>query len=309
MHRGNRADRDGATNVRNAQAACETDARKNVMPRPSPALTALTTSALALPGIAGTASADAPIERATATGAFSYYREDSLPVRKFDPSTGSRDRYEVFTFQARADAPVSDRVDIGLDFLYEEMSGSSPWFVTPGPDGEQLQVMSGATIEDERVDATVDIDFYLDEGKDSLSVGFSNERDYLSVHGGIGAERNYNDKNTVLNASIAGAYDWIDPTDPDFSLARPESEEKWSLDFLRAFRRSSLELRPRNSRSTSNTPRAICRIPTRRSPTLRSPAFFRTSVPTRSTKPASCSAIATISKTSALRCTATIVSM
>jgi hypothetical protein len=38
------------------------------LPRPSRALTALTTSALALPGIAGSARADAPIEEATAAG-------------------------------------------------------------------------------------------------------------------------------------------------------------------------------------------------------------------------------------------------
>ena len=54
------------------------------LPRPGPALTALTTSALALPGIAGSARADAPIERATSSASFSYYKEDKLSPSRFD---------------------------------------------------------------------------------------------------------------------------------------------------------------------------------------------------------------------------------
>ena len=36
------------------------------------------------------------------------------------------------------------------DGLSEAMSGSSPWFVLPGLDGDPVQVMSGATIADDR---------------------------------------------------------------------------------------------------------------------------------------------------------------
>lgn len=202
------------------------------LPRPSRTLTALAGSALALPGIAGSARADAPIERATASFASSYYFEDDLKNQDFDSTTGSQDRYEVVTQQLRFDLPVSDRVDIGLDLLYEEMSGASPWFVRAGSDGTPLQVMSGATIEDTRVDAALDYDFYMDNGKDTLSHGFSKEKDYLSIHFGLGTERNYNDKNTVFNLGFAFSYDWIDPTDPELSSARPESEEKWSIDLF-----------------------------------------------------------------------------
>ncbi|HKK51414.1 MAG TPA: hypothetical protein VKA74_07495, partial [Myxococcota bacterium] len=113
--------------------------------RPGRTLTALTSSALALPGIAGSARADAPIEQATGSAAFSYYKEDNLSPGKFlDDGSGSRERYEVFTGQMRFDIPTSERTDIGIDLLYEEMSGASPWFVQSGPSGEALQVMSGA---------------------------------------------------------------------------------------------------------------------------------------------------------------------
>lgn len=200
--------------------------------RPGRTLAALTSSALALPGITSPARADAPIERATGTAAFSYYFEDSLSPSKFDDSTGSRDRYEVYTGQFRFDMPVSERVDVGLDFLYEEMSGASPWFVTADPTRGLLQVMSGATIEDTRVDGTIDFDFYMDSGKDTVSFGFSNEKDYLSLHGGLGTERNFNDKNTTLNLSIAFAHDELEPTDAEIFTNRPEEESKWSLDLF-----------------------------------------------------------------------------
>lgn len=203
------------------------------MPRPGPTLTALTTSALALPGIAGSARADAPIERATATGAFSYYFEDDLSNDRFlDDGNGSRERYEVYTGQFRFDIPTSERTDVGLDILYEDMSGASPWYVVAGPSGDAVQVMSGATIEDRRVDVAADIDYYVDRGKDTFSIGFSSEKDYLSVHSGIGAERSFNDKNTTLSISTAFAYDWIDPTDADLFDTREDSGEKWSVDLF-----------------------------------------------------------------------------
>lgn len=203
----------------------------SALPRPSRPLLALTSSALALPGIVGSASADAPIERAQASFSSSYYREDSLSPNKF-ADLGSRDRYEIYTFQLRFDLPVAERIDLGIQFLYEEMSGASPWFVVAGTNGELLQVMSGATIDEERTDLTLDLDYYLDTGKDSFSWGFSNEKDYFSTHFAVGAERNFNEKNTTFSASGAFSYDWIDPTDPGFTSPRRKSGEKWSLDLF-----------------------------------------------------------------------------
>ncbi len=208
------------------------------LPRPGKTLTALTTSAMALPGIAGTAGtarADAPIERATASSSFSYYLEDNLsPKDFFADGTGSRERYEVFTEQLRFDFPVSERVDVGFDFLYEEMSGASPWFVVPsGTTGERLQVMSGATIEDTRIDGAIDLDFFMDGGKDTLSAGFSIENDYRSGHFGLGTERNFNDKNTVLNFGVAASFDEVEPSDADvFQNRVDQAKKKRSVDLF-----------------------------------------------------------------------------
>ena len=210
----------------------ETPSTSFGLPRPSATLAALTTSALALPGMVGPARADAPIERASASSSFSYYFEDDLPDRKFESGTGDQERYEVFTKQLRFDIPTSERTDIGIDFLYEEMSGASPWYVTfDSTSGSTLQVMSGATIEDERFDASIDIDYYLDEGKDTFSTGVSKENDYLSLHWGLAAERSYNDKNTTASLSGSFAYDWVEPTDGG-TLGRIVKDNKWSVDLF-----------------------------------------------------------------------------
>jgi hypothetical protein len=211
------------------------DLRSNfALPRPSRTLTALTTSALALPGIAAPAGADAPIERATAESSFSYYFEDNLSPGDFlDDGVGSRDRFEVYTTQLRFDLPVSKRMDLGIDFLYEDMSGASPWFVVAeAGTGKPLQVMSGATIDDTRFDAAVDLDFYMDNGKDTMTGGVSLEKDYSSFHMGLGAERNYNDRNTVFNTSLAFSHDWVNPTDSDGDITRPGSDTKWGIDLF-----------------------------------------------------------------------------
>jgi len=198
---------------------------------PSRALTALTTSALALPGLATPAGADTPIEQAAASYAFSYYDEDPIERDKKLPGGGARERYEVLTHQMEFAFPVSQRMDVGVDFLYEKMSGASPWYVQASGT-ERLQVMSGATIDDTRYDLSGDLNYYMEDAKDTFSSGFSMEQDYLSVHGGMGTERSFFDKNTVFSASGAFAYDWIDPNNPNLSNARPSTGEKWSLDFF-----------------------------------------------------------------------------
>jgi len=199
---------------------------------PGRALTALTTSALAIPGLGlvSPARAETPIEQASASYAFSAYIEDDLDSNRFS-GTGSRERYEVLTHQLEFDFPVSQRMDVGVDFLYEKMSGASPWYVEASGT-ERVQVMSGATIDDTRYDLSADLDYYGETSKDTFSAGFSKEQDYLSVHGGIGTERSFFDKNTTFSFSVAGSYDWIEPNNPNLSLARPSAGERWSADLF-----------------------------------------------------------------------------
>jgi hypothetical protein len=202
--------------------------RRSAVARLSPALHALTSSALALPGIAGSAAADTPISEYTAEYSFSRYSEDDLSSSKVSPGN-ERERYEVDIHQVRLAAPLGDRMDVSVDFSHETMSGASPWYVRE-ESGSVVQVMSGATIDDERTDALIRGTYYFDRSTASLATGISVEKDYLAFNGGIEGTREYNEKNTTLSGGLGFSYDQLDPTqDPVIAPERPGKEEKQNV--------------------------------------------------------------------------------
>lgn len=196
-------------------------------------LGALGASALALPGLAGFAAgpagASAPIDRWNADYGFSLYREDDIPGSL--TSTGqASERFSVQSHQFLLEGPLTERSDWGLDLMHESMSGATPWFVEPGPGGEPLQVMSGATVEDRRTDILLRGNYHYDTGRTGLTGGVSWENDYLAINAGLGGERHFNDENTTLGGGLGLSFDRITPTgggSPQFPT-RPEEERKRS---------------------------------------------------------------------------------
>jgi hypothetical protein len=195
-------------------------------------LAALTASALALPGLAlpglaPDALADGPTERWSLETATSFYAEDDVDSDKV--SSGSTSRYEIQTQQLQLKAPFTERTDLGLNVTYESMSGATPWFVEPGPDGDPVQVMTGATVEEERIDVLGTGSYYLDNGRLSLSGGLSNEKDYFAGNGGVEAEIHFNEKSTSLTTGLGFSLDTLEPTDADLFATRPKQENRQSV--------------------------------------------------------------------------------
>jgi len=194
------------------------------------ALAALSAAASALPGLAGGAHAGSPVEEITSAFQTAYYVEDKL-------SPGSavagedRDRYEIFTQQLSVRAPVFRRAEVSLDLGFETMSGASPWYVQPSatPGGDPIQVMSGATIEEQRTDFVLSTSYYFDRTKYTLSGGSSIENDYLSGSFGFGIEREVMDKNATWNLGFTYSTDSIEPTDADEFITRVDSASKESI--------------------------------------------------------------------------------
>ena len=89
------------------------------------AVAALTSSALALPGLAGSASAQ-EVETLTISMQPSFYIEDDLKGSK-SASGEDEERYEIQSYQFQIKAPFTRRSDISIDVLHERMSGASPW--------------------------------------------------------------------------------------------------------------------------------------------------------------------------------------
>lgn len=168
----------------------------------SPALLALTASALSLPGLAGTPPAD----EVRADYRYSSYREDALPASHTDGAGGQR--YEISTQQFRLAAPAGDNLELGLDLTYESMSGASPWFITPGANGP-VQVMSGASIREKRTDLLL----RATTGTVTVTGGYSTEDDYRSVNAGLRGEHELADTVTTLNGGVGYSDDDLEPTE------------------------------------------------------------------------------------------------
>lgn len=196
--------------------------------RSSVALRALTSGALALPGLAGSAHAGSPVTKSSGDYNFSFYSEDSIPSSKV--AQGSSDRYEIELHQIQVKAPLGENSDLQLDIAHETMSGATPFFVVP--DGKKLeQVMTGATVKDQRTDVLATGNLFTDWGKATLNGGFSVEDDYFALNAGLSADLDLNEEHTTLSGGLGTSFDEIDPENPDGNVGprHDETEYKHSV--------------------------------------------------------------------------------
>lgn len=222
-------DRQRVERARRARQRRRRTQRDRVGRRPS-VLQALTTSTLALPGIAGSATAETPAEQYSGSYSFSRYAEDDIDSNKV--SSGSTERYEIDIHQLQLSGPLTERIDLSFDFAHETMTGATPWYIVPpnisAGETEPRVVMTGASVDDARTDALITGTYYMDVGTAAVSTGVSVEDDYMAFNGGLSGTRDYNEKNTVLSGGLGFSYDLIDPTQ-DGSTARVSSEDKYSV--------------------------------------------------------------------------------
>ncbi len=175
----------------------------------SPALLALTSSALLLPAYQG-ALADAPPEFAEAGMRYSKYNEDDITANK--AFGGGSERYDIDVAQFHLLAPVADEWSFALDVAWEDMSGASPWFVGESANGDPKVIMSGASIEDTRTEVSGTTRYYFDRGNVGATYTRSDEDDYESNAGGVDGAFNSADGLTTYSAAFSISDDDIDPT-------------------------------------------------------------------------------------------------
>jgi len=193
----------------------------------SPTVAALYSAAFALPVYNKTVeAAGAPDNAPSVSARISKYDEDRLSSSNFS-GLGDQERYDIEVGQVSVVYPINDTVQLTVDSAYETMSGASPWFVQPNANGDPEQVMSGATIDDARFDASAKLDIYKGKYTISPSIGFSKEKDYQAVFGGVSVARELANKSTTLRAGIAASFDEVEPTDdPTIDPGRIDKEDK-----------------------------------------------------------------------------------
>ncbi|MGH1536713.1 MAG: DUF3570 domain-containing protein [Gammaproteobacteria bacterium] len=196
----------------------------------SPALAALTTAAMALPGISPTVKAAVAANEPKLSLQYTRYDEDSIPSGDSDPGAGDRDRYEIDVLQVQFLYPLNDKWQITTGFVYDDMSGSSPWFVRPDANGDPLVVMSGATIDDTRYDYRVGAQYFGEKFTISPNIGYSKEKDYTAVFGGVQIDYEFPNKATSISGGVSVSFDEIDPTQEAGEIrVNNEDKENYSI--------------------------------------------------------------------------------
>lgn len=175
----------------------------------SPALLALTSSALLLPAYQNV-QADAPPEFTELGLRYGKYEEDDNQGGK--TFGGSSQRYEIDVAQFHLLAPVADNWAVAVDLQWEDMSGASPWFVGLSANGQDKVIMSAASIEDTRTEVSVTTRYYYDRGNAGFNYTHSDEDDYESDAIALDGAFNSADGMTTYSGAISASSDDIEPT-------------------------------------------------------------------------------------------------
>ena len=184
---------------------------------------ALSTTALALPGIA---LADAPPTQSTISYKLSNYQEDDLS--RSEAPLSDLERYDIDVHQFQLVSALGRNMSLHVDANYESLSGASPWFTSLGLDCEPIVNLSGASgISDRRTELSVGSRYYLENGSFGGNIGYSEEDDYRAVYFGFNTERHYNNDLTTVSAGLSHSSDKVFPTDAAL-FNRVEDEDKQS---------------------------------------------------------------------------------
>lgn len=188
------------------------------------AFSALSAAALAIPSQAEVAPTDETLSyRYT-----SYQEADSPRERTFTNETG---RYQIDVHQFGYRTPLADDWYLASEFQYETMSGASPTQTYKNDEGQSTLTMSGASIEEQRVDIKLAPKRYFDHGTAGGLLALSTENDYQSIAVGLDGSLDIFNKHTTLIGSMSVSNDVLSPTDPEISLARTEADGRKKRSF------------------------------------------------------------------------------
>lgn len=182
----------------------------------SPALSALMTAALALPGLSSQSS---PAQAATGS-----YRSEDVQVNYHRASYDeSGDRMEVTTEQVTLTTPVGREFEAQVAVIEDVTSGASPVVNFPDIEGNPQQFLeTGASIKDRRDIIEASMGHYGDSGYANLKVGRSVEDDYKSHYGSASYRLDLFQKRTSVSVGAGLTSDEVwNSYNPDVLLEEP----------------------------------------------------------------------------------------
>jgi len=170
-------------------------------------LSRLSVAAIALPGLMQTAQAGRAEEDYKLDYQYAHYEE-----------SGNRMKADVFDLSASA--PVGKAMTVSLGLIRDVLSGASPMFNKRDTQGKVQQVLSGASITEQRDVINAGLSYAFDDVTVGVSGGVSGEHDYLSRYINTSVSWDLNKKLTTLNFSVSTAFDDVFPTGKSYRRSR-----------------------------------------------------------------------------------------
>ena len=181
------------------------------LPAPSPLMKRLSGPLLALPAYqTGTALADAPPAFTEVGLRYTHYSEDSIDQDAV--IFGATDRYDIDVTQLWIEAPLGASWSVALDVQNDYQTGASPWFVGAQQNGEPGVIMSGASIQDNRVEVGVTTRYFWADGNAGFAVSHSDEDDYEATALAFDASWNTAEDARTWSTSFSSSRDTLNPT-------------------------------------------------------------------------------------------------
>ena len=181
------------------------------LPVPSPLMKRLSGPLLALPAYqTGTALADAPPAFTEVGLRYTHYSEDSIDQDAV--IFGATDRYDIDVTQLWIEAPLGASWSVALDVQNDYQTGASPWFVGAQQNGEPGVIMSGASIQDNRVEVGLTTRYFWADGNAGFAVSHSDEDDYEATALAFDASWNTAEDARTWSTSFSSSRDKLNPT-------------------------------------------------------------------------------------------------
>jgi hypothetical protein len=181
------------------------------------ALSALSAAAMAIPSQAEVV----PTDKTFSYRYTSYQEADAPRERTFTAETG---RYQIDVQQFGYRTPIGESWYLASELQFESMSGASPTQTYKDADGKSTLAMSGASIEEQRIDVKLAPKKYFAHGTAGGLLALSKENDYQSLAFGLDGTLDIFNKHTTLVGSLSVSNDELSPTDAGLSTSRTEAD-------------------------------------------------------------------------------------
>ena len=181
------------------------------------ALSALSAAAMAIPSQAAVVPTDK-----TFSYRYTSYQEADAPIAR--TQIGDTERYQIDIQQFGYRTPIGESWYLASELQYETMSGASPEQTYKNADGRSALLMSGASIEEQRIDVKVAPKKYFTHGTAGGLLAYSTENDYQSIALGLDGTLHIFDKHTTLIGSLSVSNDELSPTDTGRYASRAEAK-------------------------------------------------------------------------------------